>query len=309
MIKSSNQVYSITRPGMTETLLPMVVDSPHSGTLYPINNGIVAPADALKTTWDAYVDELWGAAPALGGVLLAARFPRAYIDPNRAPDDIDEAMLAGAWRTPPVPSAACRRGMGLIRLNALPGVPMYDGKLPVAEVAHRLDDYYMQYHNVLETLLDDAVHGFGAVWHINCHSMKSVGNAMNVDNGAARPDIVVSDRSGTSADPRFTAWVAAQFEQLGYRVSINTPYQGGYIVQRYGMPLADRHSVQIEIKRDVYMDEKSCEKHEGFERLQQNLASFLQAMAHYVAQALKSDTSLARRARNASRQAATGRAG
>lgn len=307
MIKSSNQVYSISRPGVTETLLPLVVDSPHSGTLYPINSGIVAPADALKTTWDAYVDELWGATPAVGGTLLAARFPRAYIDPNRAPDDIDEAMLADPWRAPLAPSAACRRGMGLIRLNALPGVPMYNGKLPAAEVAHRLDDYYMQYHNVLETLLDDAVGKFGAVWHIDCHSMKSVGNAMNVDNGAARPDIVVSDRVGTSANPRFTEWVAAQFEQLGYRVRINTPYQGGYIVQRYGMPLADRHSVQIEIKRDVYMDEKNCAKHEGFERLQQDLASFLQALAGYVAQALKSAASPARRAGNASGPAATGR--
>lgn len=309
MIKSSNQVYSITRPGMTEALLPMVVDSPHSGTLYPINSGIVAPADALRTTWDAYVDELWDAAPAVGGVLLAARFPRAYIDPNRAPDDIDEAMLADAWRTPLAPSAACRRGMGLIRLNALPGVPMYDRKLQSAEVAHRLDDYYMQYHNVLETLLDEAVEKFGAVWHIDCHSMKSVGNAMNVDNGAARPDIVVSDRHGTSANPRFTEWVAVQFERLGYHVSINTPYQGGYIVQRYGMPLADRHSVQIEIRRDVYMDEKNCVKHDGFGRLQQDLASFLQALAHYVAQALKNDTSLARRARGASGPAATGRPG
>ena len=296
MINTSNQVYTIGRPGVTETVLPIVVDSPHSGTLYPDNSGIVAPADALKSTWDAYVDELWRATPMVGGVLLAARFPRAYIDPNRAPDDIDEAMLAEPWPTPVAPSPACRRGMGLIRLNALPGVPMYNGKLPAAEVAHRLDAYYMHYHNVLETLLDDAVGKFGAVWHIDCHSMKSVGNAMNVDNGAARPDIVVSDRSGTSANPRFTAWVAAQFEQLGYRVSINTPYQGGYIVQRYGMPLSDRHSVQIEIRRDVYMDEKSCLRHDGFDRLQDNLGRFLQALAQYVAQELKSDKSLARRA-------------
>jgi N-formylglutamate deformylase len=292
MIKSINQIYSILRPSTTEALFPIIVDSPHSGTLYPFNSGIVAPATALKSTWDAYVEELWGGAPELGCPLLSARFPRAYIDPNRAPNDIDAAMLEGTWPAPLEPSDACLRGMGLIRLNALPGVPMYKGKLPTAEVAHRLDHYYKRYHSVLQNLLDEAVEKSGAVWHINCHSMKSVGNAMNVDNGEERPDMVISDRNGTSANPGFTEWVATQFDKLGYRVRINVPYQGGYIVQHYGMPIRNRHSVQIEIKRGIYMNEKRCEKHDGFEKLQRDLARFLQAMKQYVARELHGNASL-----------------
>jgi len=287
MIKSINQVYSIVRPGLTETSLPIVIDSPHSGIDYPFNSGIVAPAEALKTTWDAYVDELWGSAPAIGGPLLSARFPRAYIDPNRAPDDIDAAMLDEPWSTALAPSAASSRGMGLIRQNALPGVPMYKGKLPASQVRYRLSQYYAPYHSVLKNLLDDAHEKFGHVWHINCHSMKSRGNAMNVDNGAVRPDIVVSDRNGTSANAEFTEWVATQFDQLGYKVLINTPYQGGYIVQHYGMPTKQRHSVQIEIKRGIYMDEHSFEKSDGFDSLQQDIERFLKSLAQYVQKKLE----------------------
>ncbi|MBP1313272.1 MULTISPECIES: N-formylglutamate amidohydrolase [Herbaspirillum] len=284
MIKSVNQVYALLRPGVSETQLPLVVDSPHSGTMYPFNSGIVAPAEVLQTTWDAYVDELWAGAPAVGAALLSARFPRAYIDPNRAPDDIDQEMLAQPWPHALTPSAACGRGMGLIRRHALPGIPMYQDKLSIEEVEHRLRHYYHPYHAVLKDLLDEAFQRFGRVWHINCHSMKSVGNAMNVDNGADRPDIVVSDRKGNSASSALTEWIAGEFDRRGYRVRINTPYQGGYIVQHYGVPTMRRHSIQIEIKRSVYMNEKRCEKHEGFDRLQHDLSSFLGSLAEHLRQ-------------------------
>lgn len=291
MIKSVNQVYALQRPGVGEAQLPLVVDSPHSGTLYPFNSGIVAPADALQTTWDAFVDELWDYAPSVGGALLSARFPRAYIDPNRAPDDIDQDMLMQPWPDAVTPSAACSRGMGLIRRHALPGIPMYPGKLDIEEVQHRLRHYYQSYHTVLQALLDESVQRFGRVWHINCHSMKSVGNAMNVDNGAERPDIVVSDRKGISASSALTEWIASEFDRRGYRVRINTPYQGGYIVQHYGAPTQGRHSIQIEIKRSVYMNEKRCEKHEGFDRLQHDLSSFLGSLAERLTQEMNQESS------------------
>ena len=282
MIKSTNHIYSIARPGMSEHCLPIVLDSPHSGTEYPINSGIIAPAAALGTTWDAYVDELWSAAAASGAPLLAARFPRAYIDPNRAPNDIDQAMLDAPWPDPLAPSAACLRGMGLIRLNALPGVPMYEGKLSAYEVRHRLRQYYEPYHGALAALLSNSYQRYGQVVHINCHSMKSVGNAMNADNGAVRPDIVVSDCLGQSASPELSAWIAALFGKLGYKVAINTPYQGGHIVKQYGAPASDRHSVQIEVKRGLYMDEARLEKHDGFLRLRRDLEIFVQALADYA---------------------------
>ncbi|OBV38030.1 N-formylglutamate amidohydrolase [Janthinobacterium psychrotolerans] len=282
MITSTNHMYSISRPGAGAHSLPIVLDSPHSGTEYPVNSAIIAPAAALDTTRDAYVDQLWGAAAASGAPLLAARFPRAYIDPNRAPDDIDQAMLETPWPGPLAPSAACLRGMGLIRRNALPGVPMYEGKLSVNEVQQRLRRYYQPYHDALAALLDDSHQRFGQVLHINCHSMKSVGNAMNVDNGTVRPDLVVSDCLGQSADPRLSAWIAALFGKLGYKVAINTPYQGGHIVKQYGAPAQARHSVQIEIKRSLYMDEASLEQHDGFVRLRRDLETFVQALANHI---------------------------
>jgi len=283
MNKLINQAFSLVRPN-SDASLPIIIDSPHSGLEFPANSGIVAPVEALKTTWDAYVEELWQAAPSVGGALLAANFSRAYIDANRAPDDIDQSMLDEPWPASLSPSAACLRGMGLIRLNALPSVPMYDGKLSVSEVKRRLDQYYFPYHEMLRELIDSAHVRFGQVWHIDCHSMKSVGNAMNVDNGAPRPDIVVSDRNGTTASPEFTEWVAAQFDRLGYSVLINTPYQGGYIVQKHGAPVEGKHSVQVEIKRGVYMDEKKCEKTAGFDRLQRDLGTVLGELARYVEQ-------------------------
>lgn len=282
MIKLINNVYSLLRPTKGVMALPIVFDSPHSGTMYPINSGIVAPADALKSTWDAFVDELWGAAPDAGAALLAARFPRAYIDVNRHPADIDSELLDGPWPAPLEQSNAGKMGMGLIRRFALPNVPMYDGPLPVAEVTQRIRQYYEPYHEVLQSLMDQAHESFGSVWHIDCHSMKSVGNAMNVDAGNARPDMVVSDCDGTSCDPSFTEWVAGQLGKSGYKVSINSPYHGGHIVRQYGAPARGRHSVQIEINRSLYMNETTFEKHEGFEKLQRNLGVFVFELAEYV---------------------------
>jgi N-formylglutamate deformylase len=122
--------------------VPIVVDSPHSGMTWPAAWAPQAPRAAILTTWDAFVDELWGDAPAAGATLLAATFPRAFIDTNRADTDIDPRVIAGAWPSPLAPTAYSERGMGLIRRDALPGVPMYDAPLPVADVEARLRDFY-----------------------------------------------------------------------------------------------------------------------------------------------------------------------
>lgn len=282
MIKLINNVFSLIHSARNTLELPIVFDSPHSGTVYPTNSGIVAPAMALKTTWDAYVDELWAAAPDAGAALLAARFPRAYIDTNRSSDDIDPELLATPWDGQLAPSDACKRGMGLIRRYALPNVPMYAERLPVNEVRERISRYYEPYHTLLSDLLNSAHSAHGTVWHINCHSMKSVGNAMNVDSGSGRPDMVVSDYNGTTCDTGFTEWTAGQLRKFGYSVSINDPYQGGYIVRRYGRPDEGRNSIQIEINRRLYMNEASFEKNEGFEKLKENLDSFVFELAGYV---------------------------
>lgn len=262
--------------------LPIVFDSPHSGIDLPADFGTSAPQAALLSGWDAFVDELWASVPVHGGTLLGATFPRAYIDANRAITDIDEAMLDAPWPDGAAPEKYSRSGMGLIRRYALPGVPMYDRPLTVAEVRHRIDAYYLPYRRALADVADAAYAAHGALWHVDCHSMKSRGNEMNVDAGQDRPDMVVSDRLGTTADPAFTAWVVETLRGLGYRVQVNAPYQGGDLLTAVSDPARRRSSLQIEINRALYMDEARFVKHAGFDTLGRHLESFTAALAQWV---------------------------
>jgi N-formylglutamate deformylase len=259
--------------------MPIVVESPHSGMVFPADFRPAASYAAIQTTWDAFVEELWSDAPTAGATLLAATFPRAYADVNRAEDDIDETLLGEPWPVPLTPTDYTKRGMGLIRRNALPDVPMYDRALTVAEVQGRIATYYRPYRDALRRALD-AVHARdGVVFHIDCHSMKSRGNAMNVDNGAERPDLVISDRHGTTADPAHTAWACDWFRARGYTVQMNVPYQGGDLVRSFGDPSAGRHSIQIEINRARYMDESAFTRSAEFPAMRASCAAFVAALA------------------------------
>lgn len=263
--------------------VPVVVDSPHSGMEWPADFETVAPAEAIRTTWDAFVDELWSGAPSAGATLVVATFPRAYIDANRAVDDIDSELLAEPWPAPLAPTAYSARGMGLIRRSALPGVPMYDRLLRVEEVQLRIDRWHAPYRAALEERLARLHALLGAVWHVNAHSMKSRGNAMNVDADAARPDVVVSDRRGTTADPLLTRWAAEWFAARGYVTSVNHPYMGGDIVASSGDPANGRHSIQVEFNRALYMDEAAVTRGPRFAELQGACTAFVQALAQYAA--------------------------
>jgi N-formylglutamate deformylase len=275
------RAYILHTPTVTPAAL--LVDSPHSGMTPPADFDAAAPHAAILSTWDAFVDELWADAPAAGATFLAATFPRAYVDANRAADDIDPDLLTEPWPTPLEPTAYTRRGMGLIRRNALPDVPMYDRRLSVAEVEHRIATYYRPYREALRQQLDALHSRFGTVWHLDCHSMKSRGNAMNVDAGATRPDLVIGDRHGTSADPTHTAWVADWFRARGHSVQVNEPYQGGDIVARSGAPASGRHSIQIEINRALYMDEATVTRGERFVQVRATCAAFLHDLTVHIA--------------------------
>jgi len=263
-------------------LIPLVFDSPHSSRHCPPDMRAVAPEAALMSGWDAYVDELWSGAVQHGATLLAARVHRSYIDFNRSRSDIDPELLDQPWPEPIKVSEKSKAGMGLIRRYALPAVPMYDRKLGIAEVQQRIERYYDPYHAELQRLINAAHARFGRSWHIDCHSMKSVGNAMNIDNGARRPDFVLGDRDGSAADPAFTAWVAQQLQGMGYVVKINDPYRGAELVRAYSDPQRGRHSMQIEINRALYMNEQSLERSAGFATLQQHLTQLAQAMSRYI---------------------------
>ncbi len=261
---------------------PLVFDSPHSGLAYPPDFNPAATPEQIATTWDAHVQELFAGAPLAGAVLLAANFPRAYIDANRSAGDIDPELLEGAWPGEIILSEHARRGMGLIRRFALPGVPMYTRRLSVPEVQRRIEGYFLPYRRTLAGLIETAWRRHGTVWHFNCHSMKSRGNAMNVDAGAARADFVIGDRGGTSADPALTAWVASHFTHLGYHVKINAPYRGADIVRSHGDPARRRHSIQIEINRALYLDEAAVTRGPRFDVLRDQLTAFARSAAERV---------------------------
>jgi N-formylglutamate amidohydrolase len=268
------------------TPIPLVFDSPHSGTEYPADFGFAAPFAALRTCEDTHVDALFGAAPEHGATLLAARFPRSYIDVNRALDDLDPELLAEPWPARLAPGEKTRLGIGLIRRFAKPDVPVYDRKLPVAEVRARIENYYLRYHDALARIIDDLHGRFGGVWHIDCHSMQSTGTSMTPDGARVRPDFVIGDRDGSTCSPVFTDLVVSALRGRGYHVTVNDPYKGAEIVRRYADPPTRRHCLQIEVNRKLYMDEVTRERDPGFEQLRADLSDLVALVANWVRAAI-----------------------
>ena len=260
--------------------LPLVFDSPHSGSLYPEDFAFCCPLPILRRAEDAYVDELFGVAPDYGATLIAAVFPRSYLDVNRAADDLDPGLLAGAWPHH-LPLRPATR-VGLVRRFAQPGVPIYDRKLPPDDVLARIERYHTPYHRALDEACD-RLHGeFGAVWHVNCHSMPSTGNRQMGRKGE-HGDFVLGDRDGTTCDGEFTDFVARTLRGMGYEVHINDGYKGVEIVRRLGRPAEGRHSLQIEIDRALYMDQRTLEKNAGFDQMQADLARLVEELRAFVA--------------------------
>lgn len=258
--------------------VPLLFDSPHSGARYPADFDFTCPFPLLRQAEDSHVDELFSMVPELGATYICALFPRSYIDVNRASDDIDPAMLDGQWPEPLRPSAKSLAGMGLVRHLCRPGVPMYDGRLPVAVVQGRIENYWQPYHELLSESLD-TLHGrFGAVYHVNCHSMPS----FVIGPDRQSPDFVIGDRDGTTAEAGFTRLVAATLRGMGYNVRLNDPYKGVELVRRYSCPPQGRHSLQLEIDRRLYMNEETLELHDGFRTLRNNLVNLVRVLRDYA---------------------------
>lgn len=266
------------------TPVPLVLDSPHSGRHYPEDFRPVAPMQAVRQAEDTYVEELFEVAPRLGATLVEATFPRAYVDANRALTDIDPDVLSEPWPEPFEPSAKTALGIGLVWRLARGGVPMYDRKLSVPEVRHRIYAFYMPYHAALEQAIEERRRAFGAVWHLNCHSMPSVGDSLASDPGRARADFVLGDRDGSTCGQDFTVFVADNLRAMGFHVAVNDPYKGVEIVRRHGRPQEHRHSLQIEINRSLYMDEATFEKSVGFRVLRESMGRLVGQIVEYVRQ-------------------------
>lgn len=264
-------------------LVPLVFDSPHSGTEWPEDFAPAAAEAAVRRTQDSLVDELFAAAPDHGAPLLAALFPRVYIDPNRSLGDLDPALLEGDWDGPLAPGEKSGLGKGLIWRLAAPDTPIYDRRLTTAEVRRRIEEFYQPYHTALAALLDGIAERFGGVWHIDCHSMRPVSTSVDKEGpGVRRPDIVLSDRDGTSAGAAFMESAASFLRGEGLRVAINEPFKGAELVARYGDPARNRHSIQIEVNRALYLDDSGFAAGPGFAATRALLDRFVAAMAAHV---------------------------
>lgn len=270
------------------TNVPLVLDSPHSGHDFPPDFDAVVREFDLREVEDMYVDELYLPATELGVPLLAATFPRTYLDANRHAGDIDLDLLDGTWPHEIAPSGKARLGQALIWRLLSDGRAIYARRLRVAEVQARIARCHAPYHRALAALLDDAHARHGGVYHLNCHSMAAVGNTMSEGGaGTVRADFVLGDRDGTTCDPAFTEFVRATLTAMGHNVAVNHPYKGVELVRAYSNPRMRRHSLQVEINKRLYMDEGTRAKHAGFARVQRDLRRLIDAIVDYIAHELR----------------------
>ncbi len=274
----------VTHRPPSKDAVPVVFDSPHSGTYYPPDFGYAIDINILRKAEDTYVHELYGAGPDHGAHLIAAEFPRSYIDPNRTLDDIDETLIAEGWPEPIQMSQKARAGSGLIRRtigNDL--VPLYDRKLSLAEVRNRIENYWRPYHAALGDCLEAVYKDRRAYWHINCHSMGSVwGPPYEKAGQPMEHDFILGNRDGQTAGAEFTELVRKTLADMGYTVAVNDGMKGVAVVQTYGRPAENRHSLQIEIHRGLYMDEDTFEKNHLFEKSQRDLTTLVAAICDYA---------------------------
>jgi N-formylglutamate amidohydrolase len=258
---------------------PLVLDSPHSGHDFPADFDAIVGEAELRESEDCYVDELYAAAGELGVPLLAASFPRTYLDPNRHAGDVDLELIEGPWPWEYRPSGKARIGKSLIWRTLEDGRPIYSSKLRPDTVRGRIERFHAPYHQSLRDLLDNTFKKHGRVYHLNCHSMRAVAGKQSDDGpGAVRADFVLGDRDGTTCEARFTEFVRATLAGMGYSVKVNDPYKGVELVRAYSDPKGGRHSLQIEINKRLYLDDGTLRKSIGFSRLQRNLGELLGAL-------------------------------
>lgn len=269
--------YDLTRPAVQTSCA--IFSSPHSGRDYPLDLLARARLGAhqLRRSEDAFVEELFAAAPGYGAPLIAARAPRAYVDLNRAPEELDPALISGVRSNGLNPRLAA--GLGVIPRVVAEGAPIYHGKISRREATFRLQHHYRPYHVMLDQMLNWTRQNFGLAVLVDCHSMPmdALRSAPRV-NGK-RPEIVLGDRFGGACAGWVTDHAQAALTNAGFVVCRNTPFAGGYITQKYGRPAQNLHALQIEIDRSLYMNEARIERTEAFDAMRRALEPVIAALA------------------------------
>ena len=261
--------------------VPVIFASPHSGRHYPADFLAAARLGprALRRSEDSFVDQLFAAAPDHGAPLLTATFPRAFCDPNREPWELDPGMFADPlppWVNTTSPRVTA--GLGTLARVVASGEAIYRRKLPFAEAERRVRECWQPFHATLQALISGTRAMFGGCLLIDCHSMPSHGASGRP--GLRTADFVLGDAHGTACAPRVTRMAEQLLTGLGYTVRRNEPYAGGYITRHYGRPPEGVHALQIEISRELYMDEARIEPLPRFGRLQQHMEMLIGALVH-----------------------------
>ncbi len=272
--------WSVAAP--VEQTVPLVFASPHSGRRYPQDLLAASPLEplALRRSEDAFVDDLYAAAPAFGAPLLQSHFPRVFLDCNREPYELDPGMFEG-----PLPAYVNSRsprvaaGLGTIARVIATGEEVYRRRLALEGALTRIREHYVPYHQALKRLIDETKERFGVCLLIDCHSMPSVGGPMDADPGSRRVDIVLGNCFDSSCSPAITAFAEAVLSDLGYAVRRNVPYAGGFTTRHYGRPGEGVHALQIEINRALYMDERRIAPLATFAETAERIGRLIAALA------------------------------
>ena len=267
----------------TGPAVPLVVASPHSGADYPDDLLAASRLDplTLRRSEDSFVDAIFAAAPDLGAPMLAALFPRAYLDANREPWELDPAMFADTLpnfvntRSPRV-----RMGLGTIARVVASGEEIYARKLRFTEARRRVEGLYHPYHRALRQMLDDTEAAFGGYLLLDCHSMPSAASATPSNHDGA--DIVLGDCHGAACAPLIVEAARAFLAGRGFAVALNAPYAGGFTTGHYGNPRRARSAMQIEINRGLYMDERSYQRKSGFDRIVKEMTALVAHLGQVV---------------------------
>jgi N-formylglutamate deformylase len=236
-------------PSSGRNPIPVVLDSPHSGTNYPEDFEHTVDRRALRDAEDTHVDLIYGDAAELGAMFLCADFPRSYVDCNRDLHDIDP-VLFGLDHSPESLTSKVRLGKGVIWRCLDDGSPIYTSTLPLDHAKKRLSGYYEPYWNALREMVNVAKRRHPTIVHINCHSMPSVAGRFATEQpGLVHPDIVLGNRDGATSSAMLMQRLQAVCEEYRLEVKVNDPYKGVAIVRDIGDPQAGVHSVQVEINR------------------------------------------------------------
>ncbi|MCR8724809.1 N-formylglutamate amidohydrolase [Frigidibacter sp. ROC022] len=273
----SRKPYELREPAERST--SVIFASPHSGRDYAWSflRRTVLDERSIRSSEDAFVDHLFDHATVCGAPLLAARSPRAFVDLNRAPDELDPALIEDVTRSGHNPRIGS--GLGVIPRVVSNGRAIYSGKLTRREADQRLADVWHPYHKALGALLEQNHAKFGQAILIDCHSMphEAIDNFANA--GLPRPEVVLGDRYGASAAPSIVEGIEVAFRRVGFRVTRNAPFAGAYTAQNYGRPSRKQHVIQVEIDRSLYMNEQLIRPNSAFDGFQKALREVIAEIA------------------------------